>query len=381
MQESASGVRQFAKGDVLVQEGDPASRKLYILLQGSIGLYKHYGLNNEMQEHVLSQGSFSGEMSLFLDQEPVHTLVALTDVLVLVIEKKEVADFFATQTDMALRIVQQICKQLDEAQTALQTYRIREDQPQVSQKSSLFPEGHGEYLLQMANSNEDLLHQEKSKCPLCGYSFDSLMVLTSRLRILRTDPDLRVRYRDIEPLHYDIITCPNCHLSASFEQFPEISSRWVDAVNRKIGPFKLELHIATGRERDTFTVFAGYYLAILCAEICFDDYQLIRAGLWQKLSRLYQDCEDAAMQLYAADHALADYLYAYEHFYISEKQSQHLCYVIGDLYARRDDLDEARKYFFYAKSNRAGTVVMARQADQRLEQIREIRNRRRQSEE
>jgi hypothetical protein len=133
------------------------------------------------------------------------------------------------------------------------------------------------------------------------------------------------------------------------------------------------MYIRTGTERDTFTVFAGYYLAILCAPVAFDDHQLITANLWLRISRLYKDCEEETLRLYAVKKALEDYEYAYQNLKISEKQSQQLCYIMGDLQYQLGDLDEARNYFFVAKSNREGSALMKRQADMRLEEIRELK--------
>lgn len=375
MSKTPSNIKRLAKGTVIVQELDENTRELYLLLQGSVGVYHHYGLNNEAQVNVLSQGNFYGEMSLFLGKDPDATLVALTDVLLLAIDKKNIKEFFAGQPDMAFTIVEGICKKLDHANTMLAQYQVDNAPKESSQHSSLFPKEHGQYLLSLQNDNEEVLYMDKCTCPVCGYIFDQLKILPSKLRVERTDRDLRVHYRNIEPLHYEIITCPNCYLSATTDAFSGISKNWMENINRAVGPYKLETYVTTGRQRDTFTVFAGYYLAILCAAICFDEPELVKASLWQKLSRLYQDCEDNKMYLYASERSLENYLYAYEHFSISAKSMQQLCFVIGDLYERVGQLEQARTYFYYAKTNKAGTNVMARQADIRMDEIKEMMNR------
>ena len=42
-------------------------------------------------------------------------------------------------------------------------------------------------------------------CPVCGNSFKNLTVRQGRARMDSTDIDLKVNYKDIEPLKYDII--------------------------------------------------------------------------------------------------------------------------------------------------------------------------------
>jgi uncharacterized protein (DUF2225 family) len=344
-----------------------------ILLQGNLGVYKDYRMQSEEQLKVLSAGSFYGEMSLFLNQDQAHTLVALSQAMVLLIDRKRVGEFFSAQPDMAFNMIEEICRRLREADSTLEKYRRSEQSHTASKKSKLFPEGHGSYMLPMKNDNSDYLYLEKRTCPLCGHSFDSLSYIVSRLRLDRTDPDLRTRYKDFEPLYYEIVTCPNCFFSAAFDTFATVSKRQADPVNQLLGPYRLEMYIRTGMERDTFTVFAGYYLAIMCAPVCFDDYQLVTGNLWMKLSRLYQDVGDNRMYAYASAKSLEEYRYAYENLNVSEKASQQLCYLMADLYFRAGDVDTARNFFFLAKTNKQGSAVLARQADIRLEEIRELK--------
>lgn len=364
-------VKPYAKGSVIVQAGDQ-NGELFLLLQGSAGVYKNYRMNGEAVVTVLSQGGAFGEMALFLGKAQEHTLVALTDSVILSVSRKNVGEFFASRPDAAFGIVEGICRRSEQLRDMLEKYEIEHSDQAASQVSSLFPEGHGSYKLELNNTNQELLYPQKCTCPLCGHNFESLTVISTKLRMERTDSDLRTRYKDIEPIYYDIITCPNCFLSATNDQFADISKRWMEDINQKVGPYKLELEIKTGPYRDAFTVFAGYYLALRCASVCFDNHQLVTANLWLRLSRIYRDCEDANMARYAWEKALADYNYAYEHFHIPEKQSQQLCYLIGDLYHKLGDLDSARNFFFLVKTNKAGTIVLKRQADQRLDEIREI---------
>lgn len=366
-----SSLQKFPKGQVIVREGDDTAKVMVILLQGSVGIYKNFGLNGQSQVSALSQGSFFGEMPLFLSSVPDHTLVALTDVLAILISRKNVYELFTSQPEMTFTIIESICKKLEAADAELNKFRPQANET-ASKRSELFPKGHGSYMLNLCNDNRELLFEHRRTCPICGQSFEQLTILPSKLRMEKTEMDLRIRYKDIEPMHYEIVTCPNCFLSTSAESFDGISKRWMDPLNKKVSPYKLEMYIRTGAERDTFTVFAGYYLALLCAEICFDEHQMVTAGLWLKLSRLYRDCEDQTMHQYTASKALEDYLYAYEHFSVPAKQEQQLCYLIGDLYWKTGNLDKARNYFYQAKINKAGNNVIRRQAELCLDELKEL---------
>jgi uncharacterized protein (DUF2225 family) len=312
-------------------------------------------------------------MTLFLGKEYEYTVVSLADSMVFMLERKNIPEFFAAQPDMAFTVLEGLCGRLDEAESVIRQQQLASGAQSESQQSALFPEGHGSYLLNLSNSNQDMLYEQKMTCPLCGYSFPSLTVIASRLRLDHMDKDQRPRYKDVEPLYYEVVTCPNCLLSATVDQFPEISKGHRDNLEKKVGAYRLGIEIKTGAYRDTFTVFAGYYLAILSAEVCFDDYQMITGSLWQKVSRLYQDGEDDAMFLFASKKALGEYLYAYEHFRISDKQTPPLLAALAELYARLGEIDRAREYYFQVKSNNAASPIVKRQADMRLEELKELK--------
>jgi uncharacterized protein (DUF2225 family) len=363
----------YKKGQVIVQEGDGTTRALYVLLQGSAGAFRGYGLPGQAQAGIYSQGSFFGEMALFLGKAHEHTVVALTDALVFELGKKNIPEFFAGQPDMAFNVMENLCKRLDDAEIKLARLSPAAGKQSESKHSELFPEGHGSYLLSLTNDNSDLMYEQRMTCPVCGYSFPSLTVISTRLRLERTDKDQRARYKDIEPLYYEVVTCPSCLLSAAVDQFPNISKGHRDNLEQKVGAYRLNVEIKTGVERDTFTVFAGYYLAILCASVCFDDYQTVTGGLWQKLSRLYQDGEDNNMFILASKKALGEYMYAYENFRISDSKMPQLVAIIAELYARLGEIDRAREYYFQVKSNKAASPLAKRQADVRLEELRELK--------
>jgi uncharacterized protein (DUF2225 family) len=364
----------YKKGQVIVQEGDNATRTLFVILQGSVGAFCGYGLPGQSQVDVLSPGRFFGEMTLFLGKDHECTMVSLTDSLVFELVRKNIPEFFSAQPDMAFSVMEGLCGRLEKAEAELKKYTLTSGPQSESQQSALFPEGHGSYLLNLTNSNQDMLYEQKLTCPVCGYSFPSLTVIASRLRLERTDKDQRPRYKGVEPLYYEIVTCPSCLLSATMDQFPNVSKGHRESLEKKVGAFRLGMEIKTGVYRDTFAVFAGYYLALLCAEVCFDDHQMITGSLWQKVSRLYQDAEDEGMFQYASQKALGEYLYAYENFRISERLMPQLVSAIAELYARMGEFDRAREYYFQVKMNKAASPMVKRQADLRLEELKELRD-------
>ncbi|MCL2539226.1 MAG: DUF2225 domain-containing protein [Oscillospiraceae bacterium] len=362
---SLSGLKAYIAGAVILKEGPASPKIMAVVLQGSVGVFRYYGMKNQKQERVLTQGNIYGEFSLFLGRAPEHTLVALTDSAVMLVDRDGLQDFFAKQPALAVNVVEELCKKLTNPALG-----EGEDSSEGQIKSSLFPEGHGSYTLPLTNT-ASLIFPTKTTCPNCGFVFDTLTVFESRLKRDRTDPDQRIRYKEIEPMYYEIITCPNCFLSASSGKFDETDKSAAEQIMQAVGQYILEISIQTGVDRDSFTVFAGYYLAILCAPYIYDNHQLITASLWLKLSRMYQDVEDSQMFLYSTQKALEEYVYCYERLRINDKQSQQVCFMIGEMYMRLDDYNKARQYFFMAKTNKAGSPVLQRQADLRIDDIRD----------
>lgn len=379
------GIRPCKAGAVIAVEGDDSGGEMFFLLQGSVIAYKNHRRPDEIRLESYSPGSFFSELTLFIGKSRTATYVAQTDSVLLGITRETVGQLFAAQPELAFLIVEGICRKYDEVNTAYEKIapppmpskktQAAKKAPAAPQKSSarstLFPAGHGSYLLPIDNTKDEYLYEETITCPVCGMKFPVLKVLVSKLKRKGTDKDQRVRYQDIEPMYYEVITCPQCLYSALTESFPEGPKRVGARIAQEVAPFREGLKIRTGVERDSFAVFAGYYLAMLCAPICFDDAELIRAGLWQRLSRIYADAADDSMSVYATGKALEDYLYSYERFDISGRQMQNLCFVIGDLYERMGELEKAREFFYLAKTNRAGTAVLKRQAELRMDELKE----------
>jgi CRP-like cAMP-binding protein len=367
-------VKKFSQGEIIVQEGNPGN-EMYIVTAGDVGVYKNYGEPNELFVATLEKGNFFGEMSLFLNQDRTATVVALTDVTSLVVVQKNALDVFVGQIDIVYSMLGELCRRVDnlnnnyiEVHNKLCELAVKTP---PSKGSSLFPPKHGGYTLPGCGNTSDCLYTDARVCPVCGTSFTHLTVMGSRLRRSGTDRDMRVRYENVEPMHSYVVSCPHCLYSAPMPQFSSASRRSLTAINKELAAYRAEVDIKTGNDRDTFTVFAGYYLALICAPICFDEPQKITADLWRKLSYLYTDCGDNEMSLYAAGMALQEYEHVYQYFRTSDQQTQQVCYILGDLYEKLGRYEDAREFFFKTKAAPGGTPVMKFEADKRLEEVRE----------
>lgn len=382
-----STVKQYPKDTVIVNGTGNSPADMFILLQGSAGSYKNYKENGEKLLETFESGSFFGQMSLFLNRPSDATVVALTDCIALSLNSRNIHEFFSSQPAMTFKLIEDLCKRLDKVSKDYIDLHYRyaaavgiEDEQEASIQSSLFPDEHGSYLLPLKNKVGEYLFEDDVTCPMCGYKFKNLTVFTSRLRTESSDKDMRVRFRDIEPMHYEVITCPSCCYSALNNSFSEGEEQFALSIAKKTSALDPRPEIKIGVYRDTFTVFAGYYLAILCAQTMQNEYHLNTAKLWMRLGRIYADCGDENMAHYANQNALDDYKYAYERFDVTGAPLQQLCFIIGDLYSKLDNLEEARTFFFYAKMNKEGSPVVKRRAEVYLDDLREELKERRDAE-
>ena len=103
----------FEKGTIIFNDGDPSDYKMYVLLDGHVGVYKNHGMTGEICIATLSKGDFFGEMSLFLNKARTATIVVAEDVTLLVLDRINIFEFLKNQQDTAFSLIQTLCWRLD----------------------------------------------------------------------------------------------------------------------------------------------------------------------------------------------------------------------------------------------------------------------------
>ena len=73
-------------------------------------------------------------------------------------------------------------------------------------------------------SDADKLFPKTYKCPVCENPFKNLTLRQGRARMESTDIDLKVNYKGIEPLKYDVIMCPICGYASLERYFERVST-------------------------------------------------------------------------------------------------------------------------------------------------------------
>ncbi len=81
----------------------------------------------------------------------------------------------------------------------------------------------------------EMLLDKSHTCPVCDNSFKNKTVRTGKARLTGIDLDLRQSFEDIEPLKYDVISCPKCGFSAVSRFFVPLTPVSRKNVKEKIG--------------------------------------------------------------------------------------------------------------------------------------------------
>jgi uncharacterized protein (DUF2225 family) len=410
-------VKKCSAGTVVT--GDGTSNLMFIVVKGEIGVYSRYRKPDAEMIQTLGSGDLFADPGLLRDQPVSYTSVALGDAIIIPIDKRSVTEFFQEETALAFELMKELFLRLDQVNAAYKELIVshhdappQTDPPLQADKpandgkrkpkplrgsadlsggssedapagdahapeqapplpapelADLFPEGHSTYTLPLSEQNKALLMTKNHTCPICKTSFTAPAVRPSKLVVAATDPDLRYHYKEIEPLYYEVLTCPHCLYSALTDQFDSPEKSRPDIL-KALEPLKSTAAVF-GPEITTESVFAGYYLALTCAPLAFTKYQLTQAKLQYKLSRIYCDAGDAEMENKTALKALDNYLYSYARIGIPPSQEQQICILIGELYLKQDDPKNAIGFFSRARSG--GSPVLQKHAENRCYEIRE----------
>lgn len=397
-----SYIKKYPRNTVIA--GDNAPAELVVIVKGVVGIYAGYAKQSKEMVATIGPGDFIGE-TILLEKDASTTAVALTDVIALSIGKANALSFIKDEPELSLELIKAMSAKLDSLGTAYeklsgrpwaevnapsreasdaQAAKAQEPSPAAPAAPppaapeqapplqcagfSLFPEGHGSYQLELKTENRTYMMERGYTCPICKKEFKTLSVRASRLVEENTDSDMRHHYKGIEPLYYDVVTCPNCLYSALTDMFahPDI----LKADMPELHALKSQAEGMFGMNVSTWSVFAGYFLALLCAPKYFTAHHLAAAKLLLKLSRIYQDCGDRQMEDSTAKRALDAYMYLYINEQNDASQDQQLCIVIGELNLKLNDLKNAREFLFKAKVTRGGSPLLKNHAENRLLAIR-----------
>jgi hypothetical protein len=79
-------------------------------------------------------------------------------------------------------------------------------------------------------TEQDFLLDHKVTCAVCDREFQTKKVITSKLKRLEPDDDLRPNYEHIDTIKYGVYACPHCGYAALMRDFDHLSTsqrKWI----------------------------------------------------------------------------------------------------------------------------------------------------------
>ena len=125
-QSQLSGVagdkKSFNGGEVIIREGDSLTNSMYLVVTGSVDVYKGYGKANQVLLSTLNAGALFGEMSLFLNEPRTATVVARDSVTVTEVTEGDMYQLMKNNPEFAYSIAKTLCTRLKNMLLALEAY-------------------------------------------------------------------------------------------------------------------------------------------------------------------------------------------------------------------------------------------------------------------
>lgn len=189
----------------------------------------------------------------------------------------------------------------------------------------------------------NLLYDKKVNCPICNNEFSTKKVRFSKLKLIERDSDFLSHYKEINPLIYSILVCPNCGYAAVEDRYKkisnddrqiildEISSKWCQ---RSFGHIR---DIDSGIESQKLALYIGElleYKKLELASLCLNIAWLYRIKEEEEEYRFLE----LAKELY-------EFSYYNESLINSNMDQLKLAYLIGELNRRLGNKEEALKWF------------------------------------
>lgn len=107
---------------------------------------------------------------------------------------------------------------------------------------------------------EEYLFEKRYECPVCYGFFKDKMVRSGKVRMIRTDKDLKPVYEQIDTIKYDVVLCPHCGYASLGKFFGDLKAYQIRAIKEKISSG----FSAPAIERSTYTYEEALWRYKMC---------------------------------------------------------------------------------------------------------------------
>lgn len=370
----------------IVREGEPAQSQMYVVFSGRVALYSNVIKKEEtIKTFELIPEMMFGEDAIFHGNSYVYGARAVERSALICITRENFVNACIQMPEFAVSVVKGISAKLSrlyykdvfkEPEQAKPKIETTAKEVKISAADqAIFPFGIKLYQITEPETQKDYIFDTEVKCPLCKKTFTAKNQLTSRLALIETEWDLHKKYKNFEPVWYNIWTCPHCYYSDLYYDFEEFENPFDEvALSAVLEKVKGQVKLNFTQPKNIDEAIAGYYIAIYCAMATNEPY-LKSAKLWMQLSWLYAVAGDNEMQEQACKKALEFYekMYYNSHEKLDPVNEQACLIVMAELYVRFGDLDRALTFLYNAKKLEGGNRYYMARADRRMDDVRDMR--------
>ena len=130
-------VKKCARGTVITGGGNDAGGAgdtvsgactiLFVILKGKAGVYTNYTQPDAELIRTLGAGDLFADPGLLLDKKAAYTTVALSDAVVLPIERSTVLEFLQEESALAFELMRELCLRLEQTNAAYKALIVQHD--------------------------------------------------------------------------------------------------------------------------------------------------------------------------------------------------------------------------------------------------------------
>ncbi|HHW40575.1 MAG TPA: DUF2225 domain-containing protein [Syntrophomonadaceae bacterium] len=214
--------------------------------------------------------------------------------------------------------------------------KLKREQPELASKiQSELEKNKKETGKAATKPHSELMYEKAVNCPVCGSRFQALNIFDYKLRFSKQDPDLRQHYENVEPMYYDIWTCPDCLYANLKKDFLSTADSEAKKHILQSGAEKRRQENPDGLKEPGSIEYAirSHQLALSCLEAVEAEPMKI-GNIWLRLAWLYSDRGEKEEANRAREQALQFFMDAYtgkSSLHLKPGQMEQLCYIIGIL--------------------------------------------------
>ena len=120
---------EYVRGEVICRQGTPGEQ-LYLMIEGEVGIYRELGTPAEERLNTIAAGGYFGEIAVLDRSSRSASVVATTDVRVLVLEGSRLRELILEMPDIAFEIFQVLIARLRTAERRLEEGRPEKRGPE-----------------------------------------------------------------------------------------------------------------------------------------------------------------------------------------------------------------------------------------------------------